>query len=95
MIRTTATILAMTVLGFLISATGLVLAPFGRSRRLASWGARIWSDAILAVAGVQLHVEGQDRLPPGEAVFLAGNHQSAMDIPILLKALRGDVRFMA
>jgi len=96
MIRTIATILATTILGLVVSACGLLIAiVVWRPRRYASWGAKFWANGIMYAAGVRVAIDGMDRLPPDEAVFLVGNHQSAMDIPILLQAFRGKVRFMA
>lgn len=96
MIRTIATILATTILGFVVSLCGLLITiVVWRPRRYASWGAKLWANGIMYAAGVRVTIDGLDRLPLGQAVFLVGNHQSAMDIPILLQAFRGEVRFMA
>jgi len=54
-----------------------------------------WGRAILATSGVRLSVRGQPHVSTDSAQFFAGNHQSALDIPVLLTALRGNVRFLA
>lgn len=65
----------------------------------ARWGFDLpyylWSAGILAAAGVQLTVEGAERIAPRQAYFFVGNHQSAMDIPVLGVATGGHSRFMA
>jgi 1-acyl-sn-glycerol-3-phosphate acyltransferase len=58
--------------------------------------ARLWARTLLFAAGVRLTIEGLDVIAgEGGPYFFVGNHQSALDIPVLMVALRGDVRFMA
>jgi len=95
MIRAVTTLLVTILLGLVISGGGLLIGLLCRPQRLMSWASMWWARGILAAAGVRLTVEGLDRLASGEAVFFVGNHQSALDIPILISALRGKVRFMA
>ncbi len=47
-------------------------------RRLRSFGER-----VVANAGIQLEVEGRERVPPERAFVYMSNHQSHMDIPVL------------
>jgi len=56
--------------------------------------ARLWARGVLAASLVRLEVERTEALPEGSAVFVA-NHQSLFDIPALLVALPGEVRFLA
>ena len=66
-----------------------------RSDGLNDWVMRVWAVETLRAAGVDLIVEGGDRVPAEAPCFFVGNHQSAMDIPSLLVARRGRVRFLA
>ncbi len=95
MLRATFTVAAMTlaviVVGIPILLVGLVY-PW---RGLCDFGAVIWSRVILLLAGVKLHVEGKEAISDGVPRFFMGNHQSALDIPIIMAALNGHVRFMA
>ena len=73
-----------------------MLAGWVRSAALFRFGIRLWARGILFVGGVRIEVTrppGVERLP---SVFV-GNHQSALDIPILIAACAPDfdVRFMA
>ena len=61
-----------------------------RTVRVMAW----WGRAFLRVGGWKLRVEGMESLPPGGAVLVA-NHQSAVDIPMLLSAFPRTVRFLA
>ncbi len=74
---------------------GVLLGLFFRSRRVMAWVARNWSRSMLIPAGAKLTFEGRERLDPAQSYFLVGNHQSALDIPIMMTAFAGDVRFMA
>jgi len=56
---------------------------------------RIWAPPILWVGGVRVEVLGADRLDPRHAWYLACNHQSFADIPMLFRGLPVDLRFVA
>lgn len=57
--------------------------------------ARRWSRIVLTVAGVRLQVNGLEGTPPLGPSILCVNHQSDMDIPVLLAALPFQFRFTA
>jgi len=58
-------------------------------------GARLWARIICWAALVRIRVEHADRVPlPGPVVFMS-NHESWLDIPVLLVAVPGQVRFLA
>ncbi|MCU0293683.1 MAG: 1-acyl-sn-glycerol-3-phosphate acyltransferase [Thermoanaerobaculaceae bacterium] len=58
-------------------------------------GSRLWARIILWVALVRLRVEGGNRVPrDGPVVFMA-NHESWLDIPVLLASIPVQVRFLA
>jgi 1-acyl-sn-glycerol-3-phosphate acyltransferase len=58
--------------------------------RVMGW----WGRAFVRLGGFRVRVEGMERLPPGGAVLVA-NHQSVVDIPLLLSAFRRPVKFLA
>jgi len=67
------------------------LLPGGnRAERVMGW----WGRAFLHSGGWTLRVEGMENLPPGGAVLVA-NHQSVVDIPMLLSAFPRPVAFLA
>lgn len=57
--------------------------------------ARIWSRMILWTSGVRVTVKGLSNIKPGVPVVFCVNHQSHMDIPIVLVALPVQFRFLA
>ena len=89
-------VMLSTAFGVLVfGGTGYLCGFFGRSRRVMAWVARNWSRSALLFTGARITVEGRERLEAGRAYFLVGNHQSALDIPIVMLAMHGDVRFTA
>jgi 1-acyl-sn-glycerol-3-phosphate acyltransferase len=58
-------------------------------------GARVWARIILWGAFVRLRVVGASRVPVDEPVVFMSNHESWLDIPALLVAIPGQVRFLA
>jgi 1-acyl-sn-glycerol-3-phosphate acyltransferase len=58
--------------------------------RVMGW----WGRAFVRLGGFRVRVEGLEELPPGGAVLVA-NHQSVVDIPLLLSAFPRPVKFLA
>ena len=56
---------------------------------------RTWSRLILWTSRVRLKVSGAENLEPGVPYILCVNHQSHMDIPIVLVAVPIQFRFAA
>jgi len=84
------------ILGTLIyCGSALVICVFCRPRAVIAWISRNWARFMLFPTGVRLTIEGRERLKPGQPYYFVGNHQSAIDIPIIMLATGGDVRFMA
>ncbi len=61
-----------------------------RAERVMGW----WGRAFVRLGGWKFRVEGIENLPSGGAVLVA-NHQSVLDIPMLLSAFLRPVRFLA
>jgi 1-acyl-sn-glycerol-3-phosphate acyltransferase len=57
--------------------------------------ARTWSRLILWTTGVQVRVDGLDRLDPARSYVFAANHQSIYDIPIVFASLPYQVRIIS
>jgi 1-acyl-sn-glycerol-3-phosphate acyltransferase len=56
---------------------------------------RVWSPVILGIGGVRFELRGGEHVAGGGPFFLACNHQSFIDIPLLFRALPVDLRFVA
>lgn len=57
--------------------------------------ARLWAWLILATTGVEVEVEGLERLSRRRAYLFVANHQSFYDIPVLFAALPFQLRILA
>ena len=70
---------------------------FDRTGRLALEKlARMWGRALLRVsAGVQLRIEGIEKIDPKQKYVFVANHSSYMDIPAVLASLPVEIRFYA
>ncbi len=64
-------------------------------RRPISWGAYIWSWALLKVAGCKVEVEGREKTEGLRQFVLVGNHQSYFDIFTLCYIIKGAPHFLA
>ena len=74
----------------IVSSLILVLAPFDdREGRLAYKLGRLWSYLVLTTTGVRLKVSGLERLDASRPYIFIANHQSHIDIPVLVQSLPG------
>ena len=77
-------------------ATGSLIGSLFDSRgRWQHACTRAWAWLILKISRIKVHVEGLERVRPGETAIFCSNHPSAMDIPILFALLPGQFRFLA
>ena len=65
----------------------LLVAPVDPKGKLAYAIGRFWAWAILKVGGIRLRVQGLDRLDSGRHYIFIANHQSNIDIPVLVQSL--------
>ena len=96
--------LARTVV-FLIPAIGIYTVVLGilsigssyfdRRGYFAHHCARLWSWLILATTGVEVEVQGLERLERGKTYVFVSNHQSIYDIPVLFWWLPFQLRIIA
>lgn len=61
----------------------------------AHFCARLWAHMILFCSGVRVQIMGRENLDPDGAYVFMSNHESALDIPILIRSLPFQVRMMA
>lgn len=69
---------------------GLLIIPLGlfdRKGKLAFGISRFWTWTILKICGIRLRVQGLDRLDPSRRYIFMANHQSNIDIPVLVQSL--------
>ena len=68
---------------------------FDRRGHFAHGCARAWSWLILATTGVEVSVQGLERLVPGRTYVFVANHQSIYDIPCLFWSIPFQLRIIA
>ncbi len=62
--------------------------------KLYQKGARLWGSLLVNAAMIKVSVSGLENIPVGKAVIFTPNHQSYLDIFILLKILPVSFRFV-
>ncbi|MBI5123965.1 MAG: 1-acyl-sn-glycerol-3-phosphate acyltransferase [Candidatus Omnitrophica bacterium] len=82
----------------IIHTVSYVIALFikdeGEKNRLYQKGARLWGSLLAGASLIKVNVSGLENIPAGEAVIFTPNHQSYLDIFILLKYLPHPFRFV-
>lgn len=76
-------VLVSLVTGILV----LALAPLDHDGRLAYRLSRFWTWSILKIGGIRLRIEGLELLDPKRPYVFIANHQSNIDIPVLVQSL--------
>jgi 1-acyl-sn-glycerol-3-phosphate acyltransferase len=80
----------------IVLGTLSILSTFVDRRGYAAhWCARAWSWLILATTGVDVRVNGLDRVKMGQTYVFVSNHQSIYDIPVIFASLPFQLRIIA
>lgn len=74
--------------------TALFIKNPDEKNRLYQKGARLWGSLLADAARLKVNVSGLENIPAGTAVIFTPNHQSYLDIFILLKILPASFRFV-
>lgn len=85
-------IFSSTIILGLVAIVGTLLT---RSGRPSDWVGELWSRWILRVCGIDVEIEGLERLRPGQSYVLICNHLSNFDIWCTLGRMPFTVRFVA
>lgn len=85
----------LTVFGFTPLAAPVVSLLALKDAELPNPLIRFWARSILRSAGVEPVVEGRSHLPARGTFVLVVNHQSNLDIPLLLAGIERHLRFVA
>ena len=86
---------AISVYTIVLGAASIVSSLFDRSGHFAHGCARLWSWLILKTTGVEVTVEGLERLKPGTTYIFVANHQSHYDTPVVFSSLPYQLRIIA
>jgi 1-acyl-sn-glycerol-3-phosphate acyltransferase len=86
---------AISVYTVVLGAASIVSSLWDRRGHFAHRCARAWSRLILKTTGVQVRVEGLNRITPGTTYVFVSNHQSIYDIPVIFASLPYQLRIIA
>jgi 1-acyl-sn-glycerol-3-phosphate acyltransferase len=78
----------------IISLLTIIVSPFDRKGKITHYLSKIFGGGILFFAGVKVITEGRELLNTEEKYIFISNHLSYFDIPILMKAIPNNVRFI-
>jgi len=77
---------AVTLLASLLTVSFGLFDPYGKHVYCIK---RLWSWLILTIGGVSIRVNGLDLIDPKRQYIFMVNHQSNLDIPVLIQSLPG------
>jgi len=94
-IRTAVLRLEIATVTVVLGSSAVVAGLF--SRRAAVRVTQVWGKLCLWLAGVPVVVQGLEHVAKGEQYVIMANHESGLDIPVLLTALPSslEIRFLA
>lgn len=95
MLRTIWVVIAVVLVTIPCATAVIVLTLFSSSARAIDWVIRLWARALVAAAGIDLHIENSEALDPKQRYILVANHYSYFDIPCIFAAVPQPIRFMA
>lgn len=85
----------ITVYTIVLGVASITSSFFDRRGHFAHNCARAWSWLILATTGVDVTVQGLERIVPGKTYVFVANHQSIYDIPCLFWSIPFQLRIIA
>jgi 1-acyl-sn-glycerol-3-phosphate acyltransferase len=86
---------AITVYTIVLGAASIVSSLFDRRGYFAHRCARAWSRLILETTGVNVTIDGLERLTPNTTYIFVSNHQSHYDTPVAFSSLPYQIRIIA
>lgn len=77
--------------GSSVMVVATVRSTSGLIDRLIRW----WARMLVGAAGIELSIDGQERIDPSQRYVLIANHYSYFDIPCVLASVQQPIRFLA
>jgi len=78
----------------IVAIITIIVSPIDRKGKITHLLSKYFGGGILMIAGVKVEVEGIEKLDPKANYIFVSNHLSYFDIPILMKAIPNNVRFI-
>jgi 1-acyl-sn-glycerol-3-phosphate acyltransferase len=92
MLRIALATLSMYLLGYLLTAVGVLIGCIGGLVRWTSFvrvGTVVWGNLLFLLIGRKLHLKGRANMVPHKPYLVVANHSSMYDIPALMAAIPG------
>lgn len=78
----------------IIAILTILVSPLDRNGKITHYLSKIFGGVILFIAGVKVKTEGTELLDNNRNYIFISNHASYFDIPVLMKAIPNNVRFI-
>ncbi|MCY7362135.1 MAG: 1-acyl-sn-glycerol-3-phosphate acyltransferase [Ignavibacteria bacterium] len=78
----------------IIAILTIIVSPIDRKGKITHYLSKLFGGGILFIAGVKVQTIGKELLDENENYIFISNHLSFFDIPILMKAIPNNVRFI-
>ncbi len=78
----------------IIAILTILVSPLDRKGKITHYLSKIFGGVILFIAGVKVKTEGIELLDNNRNYIFISNHASYFDIPVLMKAIPNNVRFI-
>ena len=78
----------------IVAVVTIIVSPFDRKGMITHYLSKYFGGGILLIAGVKVETEGLEKLNASDNYIFISNHLSYFDIPILMKAIPNNVRFI-
>lgn len=79
---------------FVISLLTILLIPFNYKGKIVHFLSKAFATGILFIAGVKCETEGLNNIDKNSAYIFVSNHLSYFDIPVLMKVIPNNLRFI-
>jgi 1-acyl-sn-glycerol-3-phosphate acyltransferase len=87
-------LIILVIITIVLAIIALIAALIEPKGRLYNFISKVWSNTILWVSGVKVELIGIEHLRPDESYVYVSNHVSMYDIPVVIKAIPGQMRIV-
>jgi 1-acyl-sn-glycerol-3-phosphate acyltransferase len=94
-VRTAVTAVWVVIATFFLGVLAIGVSLFSRTGNPVHRIGRVWGRSILAASGIRVCVAGIERIAADQPYIFMANHQSNLDIPVLLGHLPVQFRWLA
>jgi len=82
------------IIGMYSNVAGLFIKDAGKKEAFYRANAKLWGRLLMNASLIKVNIDGLENIPPDTNVIYTPNHQSYIDIFILLKYLPGTYKFV-